>query len=99
MFDSTDRLKIFFVDGVYDPEQSDDLTLEGVEIDRLEDVCCTDEHWAEDLYGTLEAQCQEPVERPLAALNTAFAGDGVTIRVTGKPSKPISLVPPGVGTL
>ena len=43
-------------------------------------------------FGTLEAAGQVPVDRPLAALNTAFAGDGVTIRVTGKPSRPISLV-------
>ncbi|WP_306114404.1 MULTISPECIES: SufD family Fe-S cluster assembly protein [unclassified Roseovarius] len=92
VFDSFDRLKIVFVDGVFAPDLSDDLSLEGVEIDRLEDVCCTDDHWAEELYGTLEAAGQTPVARPLAALNTAYAGDGVTIRVTGKPSKPISLI-------
>ncbi|WP_204114226.1 Fe-S cluster assembly protein SufD [Shimia biformata] len=92
VFDAIDRLKIVFVDGVFNADLSDDLTLEGVEIDRLEDVCCQDNHWAEDFYGTLEANSHDPVERPLAALNTAFAGDGVTIRVTGKPSKPISLI-------
>lgn len=92
MFDQIDRLKIFFVDGQFDPERSDDLSLEGVQIDRLEDVCCKDDHWAEDLYGTLEAKGHDPVERPLAALNTAYAGDGVTIRVTGRPSKPICLI-------
>ena len=32
------------------------------------------------------------MERPLAALNTAFATDGVLIRVTGKAAKPISLI-------
>ena len=92
VFDSFDRLKVVFVDGVFNAELSDDLALEGVQIDRLEDVCCTDDHWAEDLYGYLEARGQSPVARPLAALNTAYAGDGVTIRVTGKPSKPISLI-------
>lgn len=92
MFDEFDRLKIYFVDGVFDPERSDDLALEGVKIDRLEDVCCKDDHWAEDLYGALEAEGHNPVERPLAALNTAFAGDGVAIRITGTPSKPISLI-------
>ncbi len=92
MFAGFDRLRIVFVDGVFSPERSDDLALEGVQIDRLEDVCCKDDHWAEDLYGTLEAAGQVPVDRPLAALNTAFAGDGVTIRVTGKPSRPISLI-------
>ena len=92
MFSGFDRLKIVFVDGVFCPEKSDDLSLEGVQIDRLEDVCCKDDHWAEDLYGALEADGHNPVQRPLAALNTAYAGDGVTIRVTGKPSKPISLI-------
>ncbi len=92
VFDTLARLKIVFVDGVFNADLSDDLTLDGVEIDRLEDVCCVDDHWAEDLYGTLEAAGQTPVDRPLAALNTAFAGDGVTIRVTGKPSKPINLI-------
>ncbi len=92
IFDEFDRLKIVFVDGVFSPEQSDDLSLEGVKIDRLEDICFKDIHWAKDLYGVLEAKGQVPVQRPLAALNTAFATDGVAIHVTGKPSKPISLI-------
>ncbi|MGR3617140.1 MAG: Fe-S cluster assembly protein SufD [Paracoccaceae bacterium] len=92
VFDGFDRLKIVFVDGVFDADLSDDFSLEGVQIDRLEDICCTDIHWAKDLYGVLEARGQTPVERPLAALNTAFANDGVVIRVTGKPSKPINLM-------
>lgn len=92
MFDGFDRLKIVFIDGVFNAEASDDLSLEGVSIDRLEDICCKDIHWAKELYGVLEARGQSPVERPLAALNTAFATDGVAIHVTGKPSKPISLI-------
>jgi Fe-S cluster assembly protein SufD len=92
MFEAFDRLKIVFVDGTFDPKASDDLALEGVHIDRLEDICCKDIHWAKDVYGVLEARGQNPVERPLAALNTAFAADGVAIHVTGTPSKPISLI-------
>ncbi|SLN42597.1 FeS cluster assembly protein SufD [Falsiruegeria litorea R37] len=92
MFDQIDRLKIVFVDGIFDADASDDLTLEGVQIERLEDICCTDIHWAKDLYGVLETRGHNPVPRPLAALNTAFAADGVAIHVTGKPSKPISLI-------
>ena len=92
MFDQVDRLKIVFVDGVFDAEASDDLSLEGVKIERLEDICCTDIHWAKDLYGVLETRGHTPVPRPLAALNTAFAADGVAIHVTGKVSKPISLI-------
>ncbi|MEY8837961.1 SufD family Fe-S cluster assembly protein, partial [Cribrihabitans sp. XS_ASV171] len=91
MFGAFDRLKIVFVDGVFDAEASDDLEMEGVRIDRLEDICCKDIHWAKDLYGVLEARGQKPVQRPLAALNTAYATDGVAIHVTGKLSKPISL--------
>lgn len=92
MFDHIDRLKIVFVDGIFDADASDDLSLEGVRIERIEDICCTDIHWAKDLYGVLETRGHTPVPRPLAALNTAFAADGVAIHVTGKPSKPISLI-------
>ncbi|MCA0873751.1 Fe-S cluster assembly protein SufD [Seohaeicola saemankumensis] len=92
MFSQFDRLKIVFVDGVFDPEASDDLMMEGVRIDRIADICCKDIHWAKDLYGVLETRGQTPVARPLAALNTAFAQDGVAIHITGKPSKPISLI-------
>ncbi|HBB82583.1 MAG TPA: Fe-S cluster assembly protein SufD, partial [Sulfitobacter sp.] len=35
LFDDTERLRIVFVDGVFDAEASDDLSLEGVSIDRL----------------------------------------------------------------
>ncbi|MQQ07089.1 Fe-S cluster assembly protein SufD [Epibacterium sp. SM1979] len=92
VFDAMDRVKIVFVDGVFDSAASDDLSLEGVTIDRLSDLADTDIHWAKDLYGVLEARGQTPVARPLAALNTAYATDGVVIHVTGKPSKPISLI-------
>ncbi|WP_299783322.1 Fe-S cluster assembly protein SufD [uncultured Roseobacter sp.] len=90
IFGDMDRLNIVFVDGVFDRQASDDLSLEGVTIDRLAEAK-TDIHWARDLYGVLEAKGQNPVPRPLAALNTAFASDGVVIHVTGKPSKPINL--------
>ncbi|MBY6138280.1 SufD family Fe-S cluster assembly protein [Leisingera daeponensis] len=92
MFDGFDRLKVVFVDGVFDAEASDDLSLEGISIERIADICEKDIHWAKDLYGVLEARGQTPVERPLAALNTAFATDGVVIHVTGTPSKPVNLV-------
>tara|TARA_R110002110_G_scaffold20312_3_gene82441 strand:- start:2272 stop:3552 length:1281 start_codon:yes stop_codon:yes gene_type:complete len=91
LFDAMDRLRIVFVDGVFDADASDDLSLEGVTIDRLAQAD-RDLHWARDLYGTLENKGQTPVARPLAALNTAFATDGTLIHVTGKASKPISLI-------
>jgi Fe-S cluster assembly protein SufD len=92
IFSEIDRLRIVFVDGVFDAAQSDDLTLAGVEIERLSDAMARDIHWARDVYGQLETAGQTPVARPLAALNTAFATDGVVIRATGKAEKPVSLI-------
>ena len=48
----------------------------------------TDIHWARELFGQLEAKGQAPVDRPLAALNTARATEGVAIRVTGRAGEP-----------
>ena len=92
VFGAIDRLRLVFVDGVFDAAQSDDLTAEGLEIDRLATSGDRDLHWARDLFGVLEAKGQHPVARPLAALNTAKATDGVLIRVTGKVQRPVSLV-------
>jgi Fe-S cluster assembly protein SufD len=92
VFDAVDRLRIVFVDGVFDADASDDLTLAGVEIERLSDAMQKDIHWVRDVYGVLETAGQTPVARPLAALNTAYATDGVVIRATAKAAKPISLV-------
>jgi len=89
LFDALDRLKIVFVDGVFDAAASDDLSLAGVEISRLGDAVPA---WAEALYGTLEAEGQAPVKRPFAALNTAKASDGVVIRVIGAAAKPVHLI-------
>ncbi len=91
LFDEMDRLKVVFVDGVFDADASDDLSLEGISIERLA-TANSDLHWARDIYGVLEQRGQTPVLRPLAALNTATATDGVLIHVTGKPSKPVSLI-------
>lgn len=92
LFDDVDRLKVVFVDGVFDAEASDALEGEGLEIERLADAAAKDIHWAKDLYGVLEARGQSPVSRPLAVHNTATATDGVVIRVTGAVSRPVSLV-------
>ena len=92
LFDGIDRVKIVFVDGVFDAAQSDDLAAAGLTIERLAEAATLDIHWARDLYGVLEARGQNPVQRPLAALTTAFATDGVLIRVTGNAAKPISLI-------
>lgn len=92
VFDEIDRLRIVFVDGVFDAAASDDLGAENVSIELLSEAGQKDIHWAKDLYGTLETNGQAPVARPLATLNTAFATDGVLIHATGKVAKPISLI-------
>ncbi|WP_322888925.1 MULTISPECIES: SufB/SufD family protein [unclassified Yoonia] len=92
LFAGVDRIALVFVDGVFDAAASSDLAGEGVEIHRLSDVTQRDIHWAKDLYGTLESRGQNPVERPLAALNTAIASDGIVIRATAPVSKPVHLV-------
>lgn len=92
IFGNVERLKIVFVDGVFDAAASDDLSVEGLSIERLSDAASKDIHWAKDLYGVLEERGQNPVHRPLAALNSAIATDGVLIHVTGKVSKPVNLI-------
>ena len=45
LFEDLDRLKVVFVDGVFDADASDDLSLEGLTIERLADST-SDLHWA-----------------------------------------------------
>jgi len=92
VFNAFDRVKLVFVDGVFDAAASDALALDGVELELLADATKADLHWAREVFGTLEARAQNPVERPLASFNTAYATQGVLIRVTGTPAKPISLI-------
>jgi len=92
LFGDIERLKIVFVDGVLDAAASDPLALEAVEIHRLDEALASDIHWARQLFGVLEAQGHAPVPRPLAALNTAVATEGLAIRATGLAPRPISLV-------
>ena len=91
MFESIDRVKIVFVDGILDLSQSDDLILEGATIETLVDATSKDIHWAKDLFGSLEKNGQKPVKRPLAALNTAMAAEGLVIRITDKCKKPLAI--------
>lgn len=86
-FDAIDRVKLVFVDGVFAPDLSDDPALAGVEL-----LSAGTAGWAADIYGVLEARGQNPVPRPLAALNTAAATEGVLIHVTGRTAKPVNLI-------
>ncbi|MDT0682920.1 SufD family Fe-S cluster assembly protein [Roseicyclus sp. F158] len=91
LFGEHDRLTLVFTDGVLDTGKSDDLALEGVEIETLEGAGSADIHWARDVYGQLEAAGQSPVARPFAVLNTAYATSGLVIRATGKAARPIHI--------
>ena len=87
LFGALDAVRLVFVDGVFDAAASDDLALAGVTISRLANP--PDGHWAETAYGALEALGQSPIARPWAALNTAYATDGLLIHVTGQAKKPL----------
>lgn len=100
IFDGADPLTLVFVDGVFDAAASDELALEHVSIEFLSKVSHTDLHWAKGLYGALEATANgavrrpgarlfKPVDRPMAALNTALATEGVLIHATGQAPRPI----------
>jgi len=90
-FGGVDAVTLTFVDGVFDPEQSDALELAGATIELTTVAQQADLHWAQDVYGELEAAAQSPVERPLAALTTQIAFDGVLVHVTGKAEKPLRI--------
>lgn len=89
VFDEVEALRLVFVDGAFRADLSDDLAMENVEIQPLSDALAADIHWARDLYGALEAAGQDPVKRPLAALNTASAANGFVIRATGAAPRPV----------
>lgn len=90
-FGNIDALRVVFVDGVFDAAQSDPLALDGVEIATLADAAQADLHWAREVFGKFEARGQSPVARPLAALNTASAVQGLVIRATGHAPRPIAI--------
>jgi len=102
IFDAANPLTITFVDGVLDADASDDMALDGVTIETLADAGAADLHWAKDLFGVLEgasntaaakdgAMLFRNVPRPMAALNTAAATQGLVIRVTGEAGRPIRI--------
>lgn len=91
-FSGIDRVKLIFVDGVFDAAHSDDPALAGVEIEHLAEAGTADIHWAREVYGVLETRGQTPVQRALATLATAFATGGLLIRATGRAAKPVSLI-------
>lgn len=102
IFDAAEPLTLVFTNGVFDADASDDLALDDVKIELLSTVGHTDLHWAKGLYGALEAAANgaerrdgarlfKPVARPMAALNTAMAEEGVLIHASGEAARPIRI--------
>ncbi|MEM6727225.1 MAG: SufD family Fe-S cluster assembly protein [Pseudomonadota bacterium] len=102
VFDDAKPLTLVFVDGVFDEAASDDPSEDNLTIERLSAIGHSDLHWAKGLYGALEsasntaerragARLFKPVARPMAALNTAKASEGVLLHVTGDVARPIRL--------
>ena len=91
IFDKLSRINLVFNDGLFDASKSDDIKIAGIEIEPLVDANQKTKHWSKDYYGALEKTSQDPVVRTLASLNTAFATQGLTIKVTKKISLPISI--------
>lgn len=92
LFDDIDRIRLIFVDGVFDAAASDDVVESGLTIESLKLADAQADHWAKELYGALEAQGQKPVVRPFAVLNTLSATDGLLIRVTGQIARPVHII-------
>ena len=90
-FEAVDAVTLTFVDGVFDARQSGDLSLAGASVDLLSEAGALDLHWAQDLMGALETKGQSPVPRPLTALTTRLAGEGVLVHVTGQTEKPLRI--------
>ncbi len=84
-------LRARFVNGHYRPDLSDDLAQDGLTVTTLSETLQQDISFARDLFGQLEAAGQEKVVRPLAALNTACATEGLVLHVTGEVAEPVHL--------
>lgn len=91
MFRSIDCLRLVFIDGIFDKTSSDSLDDEPVELLWLSSGTKENSFWVSEFYGSLEAESQHRVPRPLAAFNSAFAREGLLLRVFGKVVKPIHI--------
>jgi len=90
-FGEVHPLRARFVNGRYRPDLSDHLQQDGLDVVTLADVLGKDITPARDLFGKLEAAGQEKVARPLAALNTACATEGLVLHATGTVGKAVHL--------
>ncbi|HSF96189.1 MAG TPA: SufD family Fe-S cluster assembly protein, partial [Thermohalobaculum sp.] len=90
-FGEVHPLRARFVNGRWRPDLSDDLAQDGLNAAAIGDVLKADITFARDLFGSLEAAGQQKVARPLAALNTACATEGLALHVTGAVTRPVHL--------
>ena len=79
--ESSDDINIFFVDGILNSALSDLKVESGLEIISMNDENVTEIEWVQKLYGEIEAESQKRSKRPLSALNTACARNGLFVRV------------------
>jgi len=75
-----------FAGGRLRVDGSDPLGRPGLAVSPLADTLAQDISIAAQLFGVLETRGQEKVGRPLAILNTAAAGEGLTMQATGDAS-------------
>jgi len=71
--------------------------IDNCKIESLSNASTLDLHWVQDIYGKLELAGQKPVERSLAALNTAMATEGLLVHATGQVSSPIRIHSVSIG--
>lgn len=92
MFAAFERMRIVFADGVLAAGAGAAPAACGLHIARLAEEGAAEAEGLRALYGVLEARGQVPVARPLAALNTALATDGVLIHAAQSPAQPVHLI-------
>jgi Fe-S cluster assembly protein SufD len=90
LFGELEPAELVFVNGRFRADLSA-LSVPGVEIATLTDALRADLGWARETFGALEEAGQEKVDRPLAALNTAAATEGLAIRVTARAERPLHI--------
>lgn len=79
-----------FANGRLRPDLSQD-GVDGAEVMSLSRALAADISFAKGLFGKLEEAGHEKVQRPLAALNTATATEGLVIRVSAPLPRPLHL--------
>ncbi|MEO1492951.1 MAG: Fe-S cluster assembly protein SufD [Pseudomonadota bacterium] len=90
-FEGIDATLVRFVNGRLRTDLSDPLGGPHTAMAALDDILHQDITIAREVFGTLETAGQEMVDRPLAALNTATATEGLVIQVTGPAAHPLHI--------